>query len=60
MRMTTLEKLLVNRPAKGAANVARIRTQLAGLGLTAPLDTLEIGSGAGDVAAALARELDIE
>lgn len=57
MRMTALEKVLVNRPTKGAANVARIRTRLAGLGLTGPLETLEIGPGAGDVAAALAGEL---
>lgn len=57
MRMTSIEKLLVNRQSKGAANVRRIRNQLVALGLEGPHETLELGSGAGDVSAALAREL---
>lgn len=57
MRMSRLEKLLVNRPTKGTGNVAVVRRQLEALGNPASGRALEVGSGAGEVAAYLAREL---
>lgn len=56
MRMSRLEKLLVNRRTKGMANVAVVERQLATLDLTATGVALELGSGSGEVAAFLARE----
>ena len=56
MRMTGLEKTMVNRPEKGAANVRRIAAQLDRLAGWRGTDALELGCGIGDVAAFLAAE----
>lgn len=56
MRMTRLEKNLVNRAAKGAANIERIKTQLDLIPGLAGGDALELGCGAGDVSAFLAAD----
>lgn len=57
MRMTGLEKMLVNRPAKGRTNVTVVHRQLAGLRAARIEHILELGTGAGDVAEFLARQL---
>ncbi|MFN7940178.1 MAG: class I SAM-dependent methyltransferase [Thermoanaerobaculia bacterium] len=54
MRMSRLEKGLVNRPEKGAANVRRIASQIERLRLPAGSRALEVGCGIGDVARHLA------
>lgn len=56
MRMSRLEKHLVNRPAKGAANIERVKTQLALMPTLSGGDALELGCGTGDVSAFLATE----
>lgn len=56
MRMTGVEKLLVNHPRKGAANVARLCRLLESIAVPGNAAVLEVGTGAGDVAAFLARE----
>jgi SAM-dependent methyltransferase len=56
MRMSSLEKVLVNRRAKGMANAAMVRRQLGGLGASDIERALELGCGAGEVAAFLASE----
>lgn len=56
MRMNPLEKLLVNRRSKGMSNVAVVRRQMEALDGPDGGHALELGSGAGDVAAYLARE----
>ena len=59
MRMTRLEKIMVNRPGKGAANVRRIAAQLDGSTGWSGTDALELGCGIGDVAAFLAAEREL-
>ncbi len=56
MRMTRLEKALVNRTAKGAANVERVTAQLAQIPGIGKGNVLELGCGIGDVSAFLATE----
>jgi len=56
MKMTDLEKSMVNRPDKGAANAKRIGTQLEAITIRTGADVLELGCGIGDVAAFLATE----
>ncbi len=56
MRMTRLEKTLVNRPSKGAANIDRVRAQLDSVPDPLGGDAIELGAGAGDVSAFLSRE----
>ena len=56
MRMSALEKALVNRPAKGIRNVARVRRALEALGSPDIAHALELGCGTGEVAAFLASE----
>jgi SAM-dependent methyltransferase len=58
--MTRLEKALVNRPAKGLANAAIVRRQLEVLAASDVVHALELGCGAGDVAAFLADECGYE
>lgn len=54
MKMTRIEKSLVNRPAKGAANAKRIEAQLAPLAMRPAAKVLELGCGIADVGAFLA------
>ena len=54
--MSRLEKVLVNRIAKGMANTAVVRRQLGALGARDITHALELGCGAGEVAAFLASE----
>lgn len=54
MEMSRLEKVFVNRPAKGRWNVARLQRRLESVAMDEVRDVLEIGCGRGDVAAFLA------
>lgn len=54
MRMTRIEKTMVNRPEKAAANVRRIAAQMDSLAGWSGADALELGCGIGDVTAFLA------
>lgn len=54
--MTNIEKSIVNRPGKGAANARRIETQLDSLAEWGGATALELGCGTGEVAAYLAAE----
>lgn len=56
MEMSRLEKVFVNRPAKGRWNVRRLRKRLETFPMDGVRDVLEIGCGRGDVAAHLAAE----
>lgn len=56
MRMSRLEKLLVNRRTKGMSNVDVVRRQLAAVGSRRGGQAVELGCGCGDVAAYLSRE----
>jgi len=54
MEMSRLEKIFVNRSAKGRWNVRRLRKRLETFPMNDVRDVLEIGCGRGDVAAWLA------
>ncbi|UCF91249.1 MAG: class I SAM-dependent methyltransferase [Desulfobacterales bacterium] len=54
MKMTRLEKRLVNRRRKGARNIAKIRPRLEELNRDSIRDVLELGCGIGAVSAFLA------
>jgi len=54
MKMSWLEKRLVNRRRKAERNIAKIRRLLGELDIPAPLDALELGCGIGAVSAFLA------
>jgi ubiquinone/menaquinone biosynthesis C-methylase UbiE len=56
MKMSRLEKVLVNRRSKGVGNVAVVERQLARLDVPGGGSALELGCGAGEVSAHLARE----
>jgi len=56
MEMSRLEKVFVNRPAKGRWNVRRLRKRLETFPMDDVRDVLEIGCGRGDTAAWLAAE----
>lgn len=56
MRMTRLEKHLVNRAGKGAANIERVRRHLSTVPARAGGAALELGCGTGDVSSFLAAE----
>jgi ubiquinone/menaquinone biosynthesis C-methylase UbiE len=57
MEMSRLEKVFVNRAAKGRWNVRRLRKRLETFSLEGVRDVLEIGCGRGDVSAWLAAEV---
>lgn len=54
MEMSRLEKVFVNRPAKGRWNVRRLQRRLESVPLDGVRDALELGCGRGDVSAYLA------
>ena len=54
VQMTRLEKWFVNRPKKARRNIARVRSRLKELPPSSIQDVLELGCGAGAVAADLA------
>lgn len=60
MKMWRLEKLMVNRSAKGRWNVARVAERIEALGLDGVRDVLELGCGRGDVAAFLAKRYGLK
>jgi ubiquinone/menaquinone biosynthesis C-methylase UbiE len=53
--MTRIERLLVNRRAKGEHNIELVRRRLRQMDVRSMRDALEIGAGAGAVSAFLAR-----
>lgn len=59
MKMWRIEKVFVNRGAKGRWNVRALRRRLRAFDMTGVRDVLEIGCGRGDVAAFLAKHHDV-
>ena len=56
MKMSRLEKILVNRPTKGMSNAAVVSRQLDTLGAPHIEEVLELGCGVGEVTAFLAAQ----
>lgn len=60
MKMTSLEKLFVNRPGHAGGNLSRLRPLLREIDLRPGMRVLEIGSGDGQVARELADQFDLD
>ena len=60
MKMTSIERWLVNRRARAPRNIARLQMALERLDLSGVHAVLEVGCGAGDVSAYLARQQHLQ